>query len=347
MYGPAMAPRSQLSAAAFSALLKRVRAEVDARLASLFHRKLAGCRTLGDGTAAMLRATRDLTMRGGKRFRPALLCAAYRAVDARAPLGVAYDAGVALELLQSYFLIHDDWMDGDAVRRGGPSVHTVIGDASAVLAGDHAAALALGVLTETRARPERLSAALSLFASVQEDTILGQQMDVTGSGDVERMHDLKTGSYTVRGPILLGATLAGADARTLRALARFARPLGIAFQLRDDLLGTFGNAKDTGKPVGSDVRSGKRTSLMVEALARAGAADRRTLETTLGRREAGRSEIAEVAAICERTGAHALVVARLYALVARARRTLSRIELAATGRGELDGAATALTSRTK
>lgn len=361
-----MAPRPQLSAAslrradqggAFVRLLAEVRANVDERLAAFFDERLSWCKPLGPDATAMLDAVRDLTVRGGKRLRPALLFAAYRAIDARAPAGVAYEAGVALELLQSYLLIHDDWMDRDEVRRGGPAVHvmlsrhfgtTALGEASAILAGDHAAALAQGVMAGLDAAPERVTIALLAFARMIEDTVLGQQLDLAGrTDDVERVHDLKTGSYTVRGPLLIGAALAGADDATMSALRELARPLGIAFQLRDDLLGSFGDTKMTGKPVGADVRSGKRTSLTVAAFAEANERDRRTLEATLGKRGATPQQIARVTAIYERSGARALVEARLRALEDEANALLGSIAISPRARVLLAGAAQALTTRAK
>jgi geranylgeranyl diphosphate synthase, type I len=338
-------------------LLAQVRANVDERLAAFFDERFSACAPLGPDAIAMLDAVRDLTLRGGKRLRPALLFAAYRAIEGHAPAGVAYEAGVALELLQSYLLIHDDWMDRDDVRRGGPAVHVMltrhfgsraVGEASAILAGDHAAALAQGVMAGLDAAPERVRVALSAFARMIEDTTLGQQLDLAGrTDDIERVHDLKTGSYTVRGPMLIGAALAGADDGTMSALCEMARPVGIAFQLRDDLLGTFGDPKTTGKPVGTDVRSGKRTSLTVEALARANAADRKTLEATLGRRSSTMRQIARVAAIYERSGARAAVEARLGVLEDEAKALLRGVGIRPRARAVLLGAVEALTTRAK
>ncbi len=159
------------------------------------------------------------------------------------------------------------------------------------------------------------------------------------------MHDLKTGSYTVRGPMSLGAILAGAGPQALARLARFAQPLGVAFQLRDDLLGAFGEPKDTGKPFGSDIRSGKKTALVGEALARAGATDRHTLIETLGRRDASEAEVRAVVAIYERTGAKDAVERRLAQLVKKSVTALSGAKLSKRGTAWLLGAASALTAR--
>src|SRR5262245_15143459 len=137
----------------------------------------------------MVSAVAELSRRGGKRLRPALAVLGFRAVRSRAHLDTALDAGVALELLQAYFLIHDDWMDGDSVRRGGPSVHALLterlgserlGAASAILAGDYAQALALEVLASLDVEAEIASRVLAAFAEMQLAAVAGQQIDLVG-----------------------------------------------------------------------------------------------------------------------------------------------------------------------
>jgi geranylgeranyl diphosphate synthase, type I len=341
----------------FVTLLKQVRREVEARLVAIFERKLVDADPLGPDVVALVDSLRDLTMRGGKRFRPALLLAAYRAVDVDddAPDGVALDAGAALELLQTYLLVHDDWMDRDDVRRGGPAVHALLahhfgsrtmGDAAALLAGDYASAMALEALASVKTAGDRVARAVQLFAQIQQDAIRGQQIDLVGRPqNIEVMHDLKTGSYTVRGPMLLGAILAGAEPATLERLVRFANPLGVAFQLRDDLLGAFGHPKETGKPFGSDIRSGKKTALADEALSRVGVSDRHVLTDALGRRDATDEEIKTVVALYERCGARAAVERRLSQLVKKATTALGGGELSKRGMTLLLGAAATLTVR--
>ena len=126
-----------------------------------------------------------------------------------------HQAGVALELLQAYFLIHDDWMDQDLERRGGPTVHahlgrrfrsTSKGASAAILTGDYAVALATRVLANLDLPGRRLSGVLTCFADMQLDAVAGQGLDVIGRGrDVELTYRLKTASYTVRGPLIMGA----------------------------------------------------------------------------------------------------------------------------------------------
>ena len=339
----------------FDSVIRKVRRDVDKRLAKVFQRKLRDAERLGPDVVALVDSLRDLTMRGGKRFRPALLFAAYRSVDQHAPEATALDAGAALELLQTYLLVHDDWMDRDDVRRGGPAVHAMLarhygsrtmGDAAALLAGDYAAALALEALASIRASGERVARAAGLFAQIQQDAIRGQQIDLAGKAEnIEVMHDLKTGSYTVRGPMLLGGILAGAGTELLARLGRFAQPLGVAFQLRDDLIGAFGHPSETGKPFGSDIRSGKKTALFDEAASRVGSSDRHTLSETLGSRNATDAEVKTVVALYERCGARDAVERRLNQLVKKAVGALSGGGLSQPGASWLRGAASALTAR--
>jgi geranylgeranyl diphosphate synthase type I len=157
------------------------------------------------------------------------------------------------------------------------------------------------------------------------------------------MHDLKTGSYTVRGPLALGAIVAGASAPQRASLERFAAPLGVAFQLRDDLLGTFGDPRATGKPAGNDVRRGKRTAL-VAALA-GDAEGERLMARALGASGASDDDVAKLVARLESSGARAQVEARLRELLSAAERELAAGHFTSRGKAWLQGAVTALGER--
>jgi geranylgeranyl diphosphate synthase, type I len=342
---------------AFAAHLEAVRAEVDRALA----RRLRGLRVRaedlgGADLRAVTEAVESLVMRGGKRFRPALLVAAYEAVGGEGSIAATLGACEALELLQAYLLIHDDWMDGDDTRRGGPTVHAALrkhfgepfrGDTFAILAGDMASSVAQEALFELGLAPARVGAAAREFARLQTDVVLGQMLDVqggaTGDAQMERMHDLKTGSYTVRGPLLMGAALAGANLGQRDALERFAGPLGVAFQLRDDLLGTFGNPEKTGKSDASDLRQGKRTALVVEAEKVEGAS--RYLLPVLGHVNASESDIAALRAWLVESGVKARVEKRLDNLLAEATGALQQADLRSHGRRVLLGAVEAIGRR--
>lgn len=342
-----------MTAQTFEHLVVQVRGTVDARLQEWLRGRVALARTRGTTVAAVAEAVESLALRGGKRLRAVLLAAAYEACGGEGGASAVVPAGVAIELLQAYLLIHDDWMDGDDVRRGGPSVPAMLrarlaehADAASILAGDLARAWAQQALLELELPAGRVLQAAREMARAEEDVVEGQVLDVCAApGDdrqVEAMHALKTASYTVRAPVLMGAILAGAAERQVAALAAYAVPLGVAFQLRDDVLGTFGDAGATGKPSGGDLRTGKRTALVVEAAkdARAVAAIARVAASG---EETSAAELAEALAAIESSGARARVEARIAGLAAEARAALAGAGLQT--RGWLDGAVAALTER--
>jgi geranylgeranyl diphosphate synthase, type I len=335
----------------FPTLLARVRPEIEARLTARWSAKLAALHRHGPAVVAMADAARELTLRGGKRFRAALLAAVHAGVAPEASLEPAYQTGVALELLQTYLLIQDDWIDGDLTRRGGPSVHAILGAAlgerlgvtSAILASDFTWGMALATIAAIELPAPRVIEVIQLYLRIHEDVVIGQQIDVLGRAeDVEAMHDLKTGSYTVRGPIALGAALAGASPSARAALDRYAAPLGVAFQLRDDLLGTFGSPNETGKPTGSDLRTGKRTAILAEAEHRLDAAAREVLARAFGHEDASDADVAAATAVLEASGARAEVERRLASLCDDAEALAADLPLAPAAKQMLAGAARAL-----
>ncbi|HKY40038.1 MAG TPA: polyprenyl synthetase family protein [Polyangiaceae bacterium] len=338
----------------FVALLKTVQPEIERRLAVFLDARVERARALGPEVLALSLEVRRLALCGGKRLRPALVVAGFRTVSSSAALEPALIAGVALELLHTYFLIHDDWMDGDRVRRGGPAVHVALakrfgserkGDASAILAGDYALALACEALSSVHVRAERLRGAFSAFAQMQLGAVAGQQLDVVGKGrNVELGYALKTGSYTVEGPLRLGALLAGARVATLAGLSRYARPAGIAFQLRDDLLSLFGDPKQTGKPLASDLVSGKQTLLLRLALRSARPAELRAIRGVLGEARAKPPELRRALRAIDASGAPERVERRIAELSAQALAELDS-GIGARGRALLIGATEALSLR--
>jgi geranylgeranyl diphosphate synthase type I len=337
--------------------MTEVRRRVDARLESYLDGKHDAAGRLSAESAEFVDAVRSLTMRGGKRLRPAVLFAAYSAVRADSAdddVAPTVDASAALELLQTYLLIHDDWMDGDDQRRGGPSVHVALtkrlGDAHlgasvAVLAGDLASAYALELFCGARFPSARLPEALAAFQTMHEEVVLGQHLDLTGTGDVSLMQQLKTGSYTVRGPLALGALLGDGSAEQISQLIRFGAPLGVAFQLRDDLLGTFGDPAATGKPAGNDLRTGKRTALSAAAERLLTPGERGQLDWLRGRLDASDAEVARAAALLVSSGARAEVERELTAQVEAAKAALEGGSFSSRGRERLSALLRLLTER--
>jgi len=345
-----------MSEVTFAAHLLHVKEAVDRDLERRLAERVSAAVSLGPEVAATVRATSALALRGGKRLRAALVAAAYVACGGEGGALHVTSAGVALELLQAYLLVHDDWMDEDDERRGGPAVHAELartfgsahlGNASAVLGGDWVGALAYRVLLETPVPAERARDAALELARVEDDVVLGQLLDLHGAArdprSVERTHDLKTGSYSVRGPLAIGAILAGATEAQRSALARYAAPLGVAFQLRDDVLGTFGDPRTTGKSSGGDVRQGKQTALIAELAGDAVAAP--LLARALGKPGAAQSDLDALLTHMTASGARARVEARVDALGREALTALEGAPFDARGCEILSGAAQALVVR--
>ncbi|MEM7446967.1 MAG: polyprenyl synthetase family protein [Myxococcota bacterium] len=323
-----------------SNLIETVRKTVTSRLESFLEEKRCEVLQTAPASAELVDELAAITLRGGKRIRAVIMAAGFQAVSEGALSVIAQEAA-SVELLQSYLLIHDDWMDCDLERRGGPAAHaslgsrygTHLGAALAILCGDLGATLAwelhLGAPFSASARPQ----ADQTFLQMQKQVYMGQHLDLVCYQDVRLMQQLKTGSYTVRGPLRLGALLGNANENQLNALERWAAPVGLAFQLKDDLLGTFGDSRAMGKPVGNDLRQGKRTSLIAAFEAAASPGDLRRVRQVLESEVTNDDALHEVRALLESSGAKDRVTAELercleeaYALLEGADLRLAGIE---------------------
>jgi geranylgeranyl diphosphate synthase type I len=335
--------------------LEAVRRRVDARLESALSEIIADAMRSAPQSVPIIEEVRALTLRGGKRVRAALVVAGVEAIGSGGALDAAVDDVCAsIELLQTYLLIHDDWIDGDAVRRGGPSVHVALarrfeseklGGPLAILAGDYASALAQHFAASTTIPSDRVADTTRALVRMQRDVVLGQTLDVIGTAELDVVHDLKTTSYTVRGPLALGHALAGGSPRQWTALEAFARPCGLAFQLRDDMIGTFGDAREAGKPVGSDLRAGKHTAPVRHALEHLQGSARAQLSASLGRDDDAAVESAR--ALLRVSGAIDAVEQRISSLRDEAVRALDVPDLNRDGRGRLADLAWLMTERKK
>jgi geranylgeranyl diphosphate synthase type I len=339
----------------FLAFLAKNKKRFDARLKSKLKAELRRFPRVGPTVALTAGSLVDLCERGGKRVRPGLLLAGSICVTEEPDLDVLADAGAALELLHGYFLVHDDWMDGDLVRRGGPSVHAALraklgsnalGDAAAIMAGDWGVAVATDWMAQLPVNPRLLSKALRCFTEMQLAAVTGQIRDLLATDDrPEVTYELKTASYTVSGPLKLGAILGGATAPRLQALERFALPVGIAFQLRDDLIGVFSPEEVTGKPFASDLKQGKRTVLALQGQRRARGTMLERWNRVFGNAAASRRDLEEVVRFLEDSGAKAAVERRIAKLYAESLEALDGARLRAPGKELLRSAATALVVR--
>jgi geranylgeranyl diphosphate synthase type I len=335
---------------------------IEAELAAMLARRLAELDFLGADVAAFDDVLGGLVRGPGKRLRPAFVYWGYRAAggaptgsDADAALRV----GCAVEFLHACALICDDLMDGSAVRRGEPAAHVRLagpagrhgwpgprpefGRAAALVLGLQAFAWADAALCDAGLRPERLATVLRLFTTLRTEVIGGQYLDLLHAqrglagpaaravgevlpvaeqiGTAERIIRYKSAKYTVERPLQLGAAVTG-TAGEGSFLSGYGLPLGEAFQLRDDVLGVFGDPRATGKPAGEDIREGKQTLLMVLAKQMAGPAEQRVIETVPGNPAATGADIASVRAALAGCGALDAVERRITSLARQARTAL-------------------------
>ncbi|QWF77666.1 polyprenyl synthetase family protein [Amycolatopsis sp. CA-230715] len=326
--------------------------------------------TFGEG----LDALSGFVLGGGKRLRPSFAWWGWRGAggDPGDAEGVLH-AVASLELIQACALIHDDLIDSSDSRRGSPTVHvafakehadhgwlglpSTFGQAAAVLIGDLALAWADDMFADAPLPPATLASARPAWRAIRTEVLAGQYLDVhtqvTGDSSIDaalRIDRLKTAAYTVQRPLHLGAALAGASEELIGTLLEFGGDLGVAFQLRDDLLGVFGDPSVTGKPAGDDLREGKRTLLVAlgleHAAKRGNAAAAGLIEAAIGAPSLTESEVDDVRAALTEVGAVDAVERRIEELTAASLAALERAHLAEPATAELTALAAKATKRT-
>ncbi|MDQ0924042.1 geranylgeranyl diphosphate synthase type I [Pseudarthrobacter sp. W1I19] len=268
---------------------------------------------------------------GGKRLRALMCYWGWRGAGGESSAQQVVTAGAALELFQAAALIHDDIIDRSDTRRGGPSVHRRFsqlhgthgwaldserfGQAAAILTGDLCLSFSEEAFTDIGERAAAGSRARLIFNLMRAEVMAGQYLDILEevagpvrdrAGAVSRAQSIirfKSAKYSTEHPLALGGALAGASNELLRGYSAFALPLGEAFQLRDDVLGVFGDPLTTGKPAGDDLREGKRTVLVALALDQASAAESAFIDARLGSPDLTDEDIHEIRRIIEESGA--------------------------------------------
>ncbi|WP_370873169.1 polyprenyl synthetase family protein [Arthrobacter bambusae] len=293
---------------------------------------------------------------GGKRLRALMCYWGWRGAGGASGHPDIITAGCALELFQAAALIHDDIIDRSDTRRGGPSVHKRFsqlhegegwaldserfGHAAAILTGDLCLSFSEEAFTEIGTRAAAGTSARRIFNLMRAEVMAGQYLDILEevagpardrAGAVHRAQSIiryKSAKYSTEHPLALGGALAGASDELLQGYSDFALPLGEAFQLRDDVLGVFGDPGTTGKPAGDDLREGKRTVLVGFAINQAGAADSSYIDTMLGRQDLGEAEVAEIRRIIVDCGALEATESMIEELSNEAFEALERLPLA-------------------
>jgi geranylgeranyl diphosphate synthase type I len=356
----------------------RVRKEVDEALFAFVGGQRPGLLMIDDDLAPMLSALEAL-LAGGKRLRPAFCYWGWRGAGGPDGPGVMA-AAASLELLQASALIHDDVMDASDTRRGQPSVHRrfqtmheeaawpgsaeSFGTGAAILLGDLCLSWSGQMYDASGLGEETLRRGRPVYDLMRTEVMCGQYLDLleqargagtpgAGSGApvrgrvdaALRVVEYKSAKYTIERPLHLGAVMAGADRETTAALSRYGLPLGIAFQLRDDVLGVFGDPAETGKPAGDDLREGKRTVLIALALEHAAPAQADVVRTRLGDPALDAAGIEELRSVIVDTGGLAACESMIDRYAADAHTALEAAAITDEARAALAELAVAATAR--
>lgn len=362
-----------------------LRERVEIELAAFLDRRLADLTAIDPDLTPVGDAICDLVLEGGKRLRPAFTYWGWRGAldivsyDHQAPLDQDDDAIVraaaSLELVQAGALIHDDVMDRASTRRGQPALHVRFaelhaqrgwsgpaagfGQGVAIIAGDIALTWAQEMIRTAGLDDDALARVAPVYDAMRIEVMAGQYLDLRGQVDSDRSDEealaaawrtarYKSASYTVARPLHLGALVAGphsAEGPLLTALTEYGYALGEAFQLRDDVLGVFGDPAQTGKPAGDDLREGKQTLLVILARKRASVNARALFEQKIGHRDLSGLDVDQLRMVIEGSGALAEVEVLIAGRVQAALGALALGPVGGEPREILEQLATTLTAR--
>jgi geranylgeranyl diphosphate synthase, type I len=364
-------PAAPLAPPLAAAELDRLRESVSAALSAFLDRQRETLAAMDPSLGPVVDEVCAVA-EGGKRLRPAFAYWGWRGARDQATAedeAAVLTAVAALEFVHASALVHDDVMDGAHTRRGRPATHVgfasrhTVGDLSgdrelfgtgaAILIGDLALVWSDELLRRSGLSAAALARARAVWDTMRTEVTAGQYLDLLraagglpGADGALTVARYKSAGYTVQRPLQLGAAIAGAGPEVTEAYTAIGLPLGEAFQLRDDVLGVFGDPLVTGKSADDDLREGKQTLLIALAEQAADEAGRGLLDRSLGNADAGPEEIEALRALLESTGARARVEERITERTALARSAIAAAPLADDARAALDALAVAATSRT-
>ena len=345
------------------ASLRPIAERVERRLEQFLAPELERWATFDNELAEPMSEIQRLVLSGGKRLRPAFCHWAFVGAGGDPDAAIVVDAGAAFELMHAFALFHDDVMDDADNRRGLATTHTVFaakhrrhgwagearrfGDGIAILIGD------LAFVYSDQLMAAANPVAWRVWNELRIELNVGQVLDMMGSvqgvrdvAQAERICRFKSGKYTIERPLHLGAALAAPDRfdELAPSLSAYGLPLGDAFQMRDDVMGAFGDTHTTGKPVGDDLREGKPTPLIARAIAGADAAQREVLRG-VGDPELSEAGVAQIQQVIVDTGALAALEDTIGRRTAEAIAAVSGMPLDPAARQELVALAEFVSSR--
>ncbi|MFI9201120.1 polyprenyl synthetase family protein [Streptomyces sp. NPDC053048] len=347
--------------------LHRIRLAVEAVLEEFFAEQIRS--PVSPHITDLVTTLRGLLFAGGKRIRPLMCICGWHAAHGKGDPAPVLRVAASLELFHAFALIHDDVMDGSETRRGRPSAHRALavlhgdrahrgnsrafGANAGILLGDLALSWSDEMFQTAGLTAVQSGAVLPVLHTMRTEVMLGQYLDLLFTGGLDGGLEtalttirFKTAKYTFERPLHLGAALAGSGAPVMDACTAYALPLGEAFQLRDDLLGVFGDSATTGKPTIDDLREGKHTVLMSLAAVRATPAQRGVLDAWVGSPALDEHRAAAVRGVLEDTRARRDVEAMIARRRGEALRALDRAPFPPAVTATLRRLAHAMTERT-
>lgn len=347
--------------------LEEFRKKINAEIEMYFDERIRDAKERDIFIANALKYVKKTILSGGKRLRAAFMHYGYLAAGGKEKQKMM-KAAVSIELVHMFLLIHDDIMDKDGKRHG---IDTVInyyqkigkklfakkdyehfGTSMAIIIGDMIGAMGNQIIFGSAFDARRIVQALVKLQEIISMTVIGQSKDLyieysgrASEKEILKMYEYKTAKYSIEGPLHLGAILGGADEALLDKLTAYALPVGIAFQIQDDILGIFGSEKKIGKPLGSDIREGKRTILVEKALQSADRKLRLQIEKLLGKQELSSEEIKNFQNIIKKTGALKYAEEMARNLAENGRKAIEKSEIRKEARDFLIGVADYVISR--
>jgi len=343
--------------------------KIDNRLRIFLDKRISHSSNISESAKEIMRSIKEFNLRGGKRIRPILVVLGYKAVGGKNEKAVI-DAALAVELMESFLLVHDDIIDQDEMRRGYLTIHKVYenkakriyknidykryGENISIIIGDILSALGSEAILNANFPIKRKIKAIEKFNKVIINTCFGQVLDINyeirdniKEKDIKRIQQLKTAVYTIEGPLHIGAILGGANNKKLRALSSYALPLGQAFQIQDDILGLFGEQKKIGKPIGSDIKEGKKTLLIIKALEKADKKESLFIKKCLGNKKITENDIEKIREIVKSTGSLKYSEDLAKKLIEKAKSSLINLNLRKKGKKQLLNIADYIVNREK
>jgi len=329
--------------------LKILKKEFDRELENAFDEAIADAKKKDIFIFEALRYVKKVAMTGGKRLRPAFMYYGYLAANGKEKEKIIKTA-ISIEFIHSFLLIHDDIIDRDVKRHNLDTVNfryskigrklfkvedgVHFGDSMAIIIGDMINALGNKILFNSKFKAENIIKALIKLQDIISCTVIGEAQDVyieyrgkTTETEVLKMYENKTAKYTIEGPLHLGAILAGANEEILANLSRYAIPIGVAFQIQDDILGIFGSEEKLGKTVGADIIEGKQTILVVKAKEKANKNQSKILNSLLGKKDLTKAEAKEFQNIIRETGALAYANDLAKSLIEKSKKELENLKI--------------------